>query len=685
MTSTESNPYLISRNKRLSRDDIRENIRSFARSIVDNTYCVNVVSRRGTSCQCLQRISSDDDLFEKLVGLLSTYKRMESKQRQLFVHGILTHGFIAKDSLARGSKSEPTFLLNGISNIEIELYKVCQNALKNLFGIGQRQWYKLKSDAALPSKDNSNYKNNVNKQSKCTQSLVDFLYEIGETEGESYATRFIRMETKVGIRDDDTKIIQLPSYFSKRSLYERYCYENGWIARSRNDGSYPSVKDYPRRENDDHDEELAQWPSGSIANSICSWSTFLKIWDSYLPFIKIRPPSLDTCLTCHVFRNRTKYADIKAASEDDASYPKKPLVCPVTNEKSLMSKIPADETEEDRENIILLAAKHVKAAQAQKKLARSKIELAKRNTAEYTTLVVDYCQNLDLPHTGGEQPGDTYYYSPIWLFCLGIANVADDMLNAYIYEERSGRKGANNVASMLVHYLKTNVLSKHQLDHHNIPKEELNLIMDNCGGQNKNGVIIKLGAYMVEKGWFKRVNLVFLIKGHTKNTCDRMFNLLKKRWHHSNVFSFEQSLDILNSMDQVNAIDASELHFDYNELLSKFYRQPVSGSINKNHIFQFCRDSLHNSLLTTKRSDNVVISSTQPLRYDPRMRKSCYRKLCLIYAQPNKLDGPGLKPIKHLHLYTKWRKILPQEYKDVTCPLPSNEQIMMAKKINQEK
>ena len=56
------------------------------------------------------------------------------------------------------------------------------------------------------------------------------------------------------------------------------------------------------------------------------------------------------------------------------------------------------------------------------------------------TLVIDYCQNLDLPHLGGEQPGDTYYFSPVWMHCLGIVDVSKDQLYAYIYEESAAKK-----------------------------------------------------------------------------------------------------------------------------------------------------------------------------------------------------------------------------------------------------
>ena len=68
---------------------------------------------------------------------------------------------------------------------------------------------------------------------------------------------------------------------------------------------------------------------------------------------------------------------------------------------------------------------------------------------------------------------------------------------------------------------------------------KLNVIMDNCGGQNKNGTVLKMAAYFVERGCFNRVNLIFLVKGHTKNDCDRMFNRLKIRWLKSNVYTFK--------------------------------------------------------------------------------------------------------------------------------------------------
>ena len=55
--------------------------------------------------------------------------------------------------------------------------------------------------------------------------------------------------------------------------------------------------------------------------------------------------------------------------------------------------------------LILATATHVKAAVSQKELAAEKIEQAKETlrypyNEKVVTLVMDYCQNLELPHVG---------------------------------------------------------------------------------------------------------------------------------------------------------------------------------------------------------------------------------------------------------------------------------------------
>ena len=49
-----------------------------------------------------------------------------------------------------------------------------------------------------------------------------------------------------------------------------------------------------------------------------------------------------------------------------------------------------------------------------------------------------------------------------------------------------------------------------------VMNKELNVIMDNCGGKNKNKTVILIGAYLQGLGWLQYVNLIFIVKVHTK-------------------------------------------------------------------------------------------------------------------------------------------------------------------------
>ena len=63
--------------------------------------------------------------------------------------------------------------------------------------------------------------------------------------------------------------------------------------------------------------------------------------------------------------------------------------------------------------------------------------LARNFSTKTLTLVMYFCQNLDFPHLDGEQPGNTYDYSPIWVYRLGIINVSEDQLYADLYNKSS--------------------------------------------------------------------------------------------------------------------------------------------------------------------------------------------------------------------------------------------------------
>lgn len=97
-------------------------------------------------------------------------------------------------------------------------------------------------------------------------------------------------------------------------------------------------------------------------------------------------------------------------------------------------------------------------------------------------------------------------------------------LHAACYNEDVGGKAGNDVASSSMKTIADLDLNQSQSSKH------LVFAMDNFPGQNKNNAVIQLDTLMVEKFWAEKVKFLFIVVGHTKNTCNWLFNLIKK--HH---------------------------------------------------------------------------------------------------------------------------------------------------------
>ena len=115
-------------------------------------------------------------------------------------------------------------------------------------------------------------------------------------------------------------------------------------------------------------------------------------------------------------------------------------------------------------------------------------------------------------------------------------------MHCHVYTDAVGRKGANNVASLI---MKT---SRHlNFLHDDEHSSELNIIFDNCCGQNKNNTVSRLETWIAKMGCFLEVNFIFLIVGRTKNAADRLFNSLKVQYRKRNLYTFNQLVEALGT------------------------------------------------------------------------------------------------------------------------------------------
>jgi hypothetical protein len=90
-------------------------------------------------------------------------------------------------------------------------------------------------------------------------------------------------------------------------------------------------------------------------------------------------------------------------------------------------------------------------------------------------------------------------------------------------------------------------------------------------------------------GYFDRVNMLFLVVGHTKNACDRRFNNLKIFYHNSQVFSLDDAVGCLSKSKYVTVwkVNAHEDWRDYFHMLQKAYNflSKCCLKMKVNHIF----------------------------------------------------------------------------------------------------
>ena len=144
-------------------------------------------------------------------------------------------------------------------------------------------------------------------------------------------------------------------------------------------------------------------------------------------------------------------------------------------------------------------------------------------------------QNLNVPNFEGEQPGGTYYMSPLTVLLFGVVDNATadgrDRMNAYTWQEFEGDRGTNNITLCLLADLKNRWL----LSRPNY--RTLTYIADNCGDQNKNKIVIRFLMWLVECRIFPEVKICLLVKGHMKNAAaGRLFTLLKLSYHRKNIY-----------------------------------------------------------------------------------------------------------------------------------------------------
>lgn len=381
--------------------------------------CLDLSKRTPKGCNCLQRFSHTDyDYCSAVSKYMVLFAKKEKFEQQLTViewlrycnlRGSAQRRYIVPDLR---SASEVCELINHPRRVEmarIQLEKVCDYALCTILGYGLRFWrtvQKHAADGTTPKHGLTDQPSNNSMGDETQMNLHLFFADIW-MHAEPTAMQFVREKTGLMTERDREEVESLPTYFTKRSLYRRYCFEQGWNTTTTSTGT-PNKK--TRRVDDEWKDREQQ--------EIVSWRSFLRFWACHYPLLRVGSPSEDICNACHKYCNQLKFKreernvdqDSEGSDSDNdfciqvATAPEDGSGSTPIKNTDLLS-VPLDV--QQNETIILEATVHVEAARVMREYANTKMSEAKVSNQTGASwadakdcIVADYCQNMDLPHQG---------------------------------------------------------------------------------------------------------------------------------------------------------------------------------------------------------------------------------------------------------------------------------------------
>jgi hypothetical protein len=181
--------------------------------------------------------------------------------------------------------------------------------------------------------------------------------------------------------------------------------------------------------------------------------------------------------------------------------------------------------------------------------------------------------------------------------------------------------------------------------------------MENCGGQNKNRMVLRLLHYLVKMKIATVARIIFLVRGHTKNDCDRLFNLMKREYRKSNVYTPSDLVtSIQHEMIDVVMVDGNTFK-DWDKQEDAIIER--TKDIKPNHCFLVSANRDNGNTMYMERANGIGNEiATQLVK--PLARSDEY---WLTIGDPEPIPPVEVLDIKWKELYDKWGKYIPVEKK----------------------
>ena len=590
------------------------------------------------------------------------------------------------------------------------IHRICLWSWCALHNIGKDRLAKLRAIAPGGVLPDHGLVGNTNRNKKFEETFREIdkqLIWYRDNCSSKYATRIVRDESGISSTRDDNDFDYLPPSFSMRQAWIDFCHTMGWVVtkKCKNKQKIHSVDDWELAEG------YCRWesdimPEGmKVAKPIVAWPTYHAYWKKNFPKLKARKSGEDTCDECHSImcklrhlRKKKGELEAKAAkAAEDATEALKSIL-------DIEDEVDVDDSDDngtnpleliaainDIQKIIDEAKEHVQMHEAQRELAEKLIALAKAEAHlpmhERTFVItMDMGQNGAVPLLRSEQMGCFYYMSPLTQLIDGKVDASTGKMNAYIWREGSADRGCDNIVSTL-HW----DLERHGIIGNKVKK--LVIIADNCTGQNKNRTVLKYLIWLHEVGCADEVELIFLVKGHTKNDADKGFNILKKGTKGENIWT-EDQLDKAFTKNNQDMIDLQRVPAErwkaFTDWLDTMYMDPAD--ISANHVFSIGTSATPTTYARQLYRDaDPVAQDLKPSSRSQRASKDLTpeqraAKVKNMDSELATIPPPGIKPIKKKELYNKIRPIAPPEHQSFYDQFkPTKEDEVINKKRDADK
>ena len=126
---------------------------------------------------------------------------------------------------------------------------------------------------------------------------------------------------------------------------------------------------------------------------------------------------------------------------------------------------------------------------------------------------------------------------------------------------------------------------------------------------------------------------------------------------------------------------SATVFFDYGEVLDRFYKPFPAGTVQSNHVFWV--DSTIPTVVFTKETAEEPTIRLDFCNDKFVTRENRAQELKEFSLNP--VQAPGMKAIKQVELYTKWRSFVPAEFADEICPKPPDEVLENVQKERSKK